>query len=79
MSRQLGSWKTAAKRTGVPFPLYAERRLRGERWCYICRSWGPIAAFPLDRATAHRADARKSVCSDCQNRQARARRGERRR
>ncbi len=74
MSRLLGAWKTAAERTGVPFHLYAERRLKGERWCYVCRSWGPATAFPLDRSTAYRAGARKAICGDCQNRVARARR-----
>jgi len=55
----LGAQKVAAGRVGVTLDEYRARLAANEKWCYRCRAWHPITAFPLDRS---RGDRRKSSC-----------------
>lgn len=56
------SWRTsyasAAKRVGVSFAEYVERREAGERWCSRCRIWHSESVFGFDAKRG-----RRRVCS----------------
>ncbi len=54
-----GVLKTAAKRVGLTVHEYQAHIAAGEKWCYRCKAWHSVSAFPLDRS---RGDSRKSSC-----------------
>ncbi len=60
--RQMGAYKCAAQRTGLPVEEWIARHLSGSGWCYRCRSWKAQAEFSIDRS---RASGYASICKPC--------------
>lgn len=57
-----GAIRGAATKIGVSFDEWERRRANGERWCYCCRQWLPIANFGVDRSRGLRVT---SACKQC--------------
>lgn len=68
MGSLIGVWKVAAQRVGLHEREYLGRVDAGERWCWRCRAWHPVAAFARDRA---RPDGLTRDCRESRNRVAR--------
>lgn len=60
--RVLGGYKNAARRTGLSIKQWIERRQNGLRWCFRCRTWGPVEQFCIDKS---RLGGRASSCKPC--------------
>lgn len=60
--RVLGSYKTAARRTGSSVEEWMKRRSAGLLWCFRCRAWLPHAVFAVDKSRRGR---RASCCRRC--------------
>ena len=61
MSPEIGR-RSAAKALDMPWPEYQAHVEAGERRCYACRRWRPVALFRLRRQGS---TARHSHCADC--------------
>lgn len=59
---RLGAAKIAAGRLRMSVADYLARVAGGEKHCWRCGSWKPLAAFGLDRS---RGDGRAAKCSGC--------------
>jgi 5-methylcytosine-specific restriction endonuclease McrA len=57
-----GAIKCAAARLGISIEEYAQHLENGEKRCYRCQSWLPVASFGVDRT---RGDQRKARCLSC--------------
>ncbi len=60
--RQLGAYKTAARRTGCSLKEWIARRSAGQKWCFRCRCWKDGASFSVDKS---RVGGRSSSCKEC--------------
>lgn len=60
--RQLGAYKSAAKKAGCTLEEWMRRRSVGEHRCYRCEGWKPAEQFSLD---ATRGPGRASICKPC--------------
>lgn len=60
--RQLGAYKSAAKRCGCTLEEWAAHRSGGRRRCFRCRQWKSREQFSIDRS---RMDGFTSSCKEC--------------
>lgn len=60
--RQLGAYKSAAKKTGCTVDEWIGRRQNGENWCFRCRCWKPANTFSIDGS---RLSGKASTCKPC--------------
>jgi hypothetical protein len=60
--RKRGAHKSAAAKSDCTLEEWYARRAAGERWCYRCKAWKPIAQFSMDRT---RQGGRASICKPC--------------
>lgn len=63
MGSTLGAMKSAATKIGVTAEEYLRRRDAGERWCWACREWHPLAAFGSNASTS---DGMQKHCRESQ-------------
>lgn len=61
---KLGALKTAAKKAGVDTHTYAAKVEAGEKFCYACADWKPVADYPKD---ASRHDGLGALCRSCRS------------
>lgn len=57
-----GAMKIVAKRAGVTLDEFTRSVNSGQKWCWRCREWKPIAEYCADRS---RYDGRCSQCKAC--------------
>jgi hypothetical protein len=60
--RQLGAYKSAAKKVGCSLEEWFVHRAEGRRRCFRCHNWKRMEAFSIDRS---RSDGRASSCKLC--------------
>jgi len=60
--RQLGAFKSAAKKVGLSLAEYGARMANGQKWCTRCRGWLPRCAFKSDLS---RWDGLAASCGKC--------------
>lgn len=60
--RQLGAYKSAAKKVGCTLEQWMAKRKAGLLHCRVCRSWLAADAFVVDRT---RSTGRASLCRRC--------------
>lgn len=60
--RRLGTYKSAAKKTGVSVDVWIAKQLSGQVWCYRCREWKEFAEVAKDKS---RASGHQSICKPC--------------
>ena len=66
--RQLGAFKTAAKKIGISFERYKEMRDSGLKWCTFCQKWHSEEKFHTDHS---RYDNLTQSCGESRNRRER--------
>lgn len=60
--RQLGAYKSAAKKCGCSVEDWIKRRMNGEKWCSQCRAWKRKELFAIDRT---RGCGQSMRCKSC--------------
>jgi hypothetical protein len=60
--RLLGSYKSAAKKTGCSLEQWMSSRRAGNKWCFRCKTWRSVSMFSLDRS---RRGGLTSSCKPC--------------
>lgn len=60
--RVLGAYKSAAFKTGCSVDTWLANRLRGEAWCFGCRTWKGAAAFVADNSRPSGLSGRCKPC-----------------
>ena len=69
MGSAVGVKKIVSRRIGCTVEEYERRVAAGEKWCYICREWHAVSAFPIDRT---RGDGLQQSCREADLRKRRA-------
>lgn len=62
IGRQLGAYKSAAKRIGCSFEEWMAERAAGRRRCFRCKTWKSNELFSIDRS---RKGGLTATCKEC--------------